>query len=352
LTSTFAANQVLPQNRLAYAQASGLGDATNAAQAALRPFAELGTDANIAMFDRTGDSIYHSLQSQVRGRFGRGSHYQLSYTWSRLIDNALLNNSDGSISTDSFVDVTNPGIDRGPSELHRPHLLNASLVYLTPALAGANDFVRNVFGDWELANILVLSHGAALTVTTGTVPGLDGGPSGTGFADNNRPLRVAGVGCSSTGPLGEQILNPDAFTLAGFQLGQIGTAGRGLCYGPGNSTLDFAIYKNWNVPFLKSNFTAERLNIQFRAEMFNLFNKANFRNPSTTLDVSSACYNSGAINLAVPGAQPGVFCTTNPGFSVDGTTTTITSAPLSGSFGVADLVRDPRQIQFGLKLTF
>jgi hypothetical protein len=91
-----------------------------------------------------------------------------------------------------------------------------------------------------------------------------------------------------------------------------------------------AIYKNWKVPFFKSSFTGEKLNIQFRAEMFNVFNKAQFRN--LILD-----YNANEVG----------FNTVDP----TSASKIISSTPGAG-FGSAQLARDPRQIQFGLKLSF
>jgi len=347
LTSSFAMNQVLPANRLAYIHAAAAGDIPG--QAALRPFSELGTNGNIATFDRNGNSIYHSLQTQFRGRFGRGTQYQASYTWSRLIDDGLLDSSDGGLSAGSFVDVTDPGLSRGPSALHRPHIFNASLIYLTPLLADQNGFIKGVFGDWEVGTIIILSHGNAITPHTGSVPGIGGGPSGTGFNNNQLLNRVPGEPCRLEGGAPEQWLNPAAFTLNGFQLGAIGTAGRGQCYGPGISQTDFALYKNWSVPFYKSRWTSERMTIQFRAEVFNIFNKAQFRTLNLDYNASDACYNSGAFTDLAGDLTP---CASNANFKTDATTTAITTAAGAGNFGIATATRDPREIQFGLKFTF
>ncbi|MDP9267972.1 MAG: carboxypeptidase-like regulatory domain-containing protein [Acidobacteriota bacterium] len=327
LTSSYAANQVLPANRLAYIHAQAAGD--TGLQASLRPFSALGTNGNILTFDRNGNSIYHSLQTQFRGRFGRGAQYQASYTWSRLIDDGLLDSSDGGLSAGSIIDITDPRLNRGPSALHRPHIFNASFIYLTPQLNDQNGFVKNVFGDWEMATIVILSHGSALTLHTGSVPGIGGGPSGTGFTNDQLLNRVPGEPCRATGG-SEQWLNPNAFTLNGFQLGTIGNASRGQCYGPGITQTDFALYKNWNIPFFKSKYTGERMTIQFRAEVFNLFNNVQFRSVSTDYAPPSAVYNTG-----------------NPA-----TATSIVSSTPGAGFGVARNVRDPREIQFGLKISF
>jgi hypothetical protein len=336
LTSTSILNQVQAPNRAAYAQAV-LNEASEDEQAALRPFPELNNNSNIGIFARTGNSIYHSLQSQFRTRWGRGSQFQASYTWSRLIEDALLNNSDGGLSFETSSDPTNPKIDRGASSIHRPHVFNASLVLLTPELTNTNGFVKNVFGDWEVANIVVLNHGAPVMVRTGNLPGVQG-LSGTGFPDNNRPNRVPGVSCHVSGGPREAFINPDAFTVVGMNLGDFGDAGRSPCYGPGNANVDLAFYKNWKVPFFKSRFTSETMGIQFRLEIFNLFNHANFKGP----------FDNGAPDFNTT-IDPNLDPTTD---IVNGTIVNNSGFTNSGRFGLSTTARDPRQIQYALKFIF
>ena len=109
---------------------------------------------------------------------------------------------------------------------------------------------------------------------TGGLPGFNGGPSGTGFNDNQR----AESGCranraSASGGPDEQIINPNAFTLDGFALGGIGTAERGDCNGPGYFQTDLAFYKN--IPL------SGRVKLQFRWDIFNFFNNTNFLGPGS-----------------------------------------------------------------------
>src|SRR5256885_14414938 len=70
--------------------------------------------------------------------------------------------------------------------------------------------------------------------------------SGTGFNNTQRPNIVPGTSCNS-GVSGNQIFNPNAFTLIGFQIGTIGNAPRGACHGPHYVNADMGIYKNWRV---------------------------------------------------------------------------------------------------------
>jgi hypothetical protein len=294
----------------------------------VRPYGVFG-DSNITFWDHGGDSIYHALQTQVLSRFGRGSQFQASYTWSRTISNIPLDNSDGGLSAEvSVLDLDNPRADRGLARVNRTHIFNASLVLALPTLDKKSGFVKHVFGDWEIGTIAAAASGTPITVHTGSIPGLNGGPSGTGYTDNQRPNRVPGVPCRATDGPPEQILNPAAYTLDGFQLGSIGTAGRGDCTGPGFFQVDLALYKNIKV--------SERVKIQLRFEVFNVFNRVNFINNASS---------SGGVNSSMDPSE----------VVLDGpleTATHIVSATIPASFGQATSARDPRQAQFGIKLIF
>jgi hypothetical protein len=163
-----------------------------------------------------------------------------------------------------------------------------------------------------------------MTVFTSNVPGINGGPSGTGYTGNQRP-NVTGQSCKATGGLPEQILNPGAFTLTGFQLGTIGNEGRGFCTGPDYAQVDLSLYKNIHI--------SGRVKAQVRFEVFNVFNRNNFL--SNQLN-----------NVFNPTAA-----TTNTGDSATATTITGFSG-IPGNFGQSTGTRDPRQAQFGVKIMF
>src|SRR5262249_20808655 len=108
-------NQVRPDARLAYVQATaGAGN-----PAAYRPFSVFG-DTRITPHDHSGSSIYHGLQTQIVSRFGRGSQFQASYTWSKLIDDATADVGNG-LSQLTITDLANPALDRRLSPQSRKH---------------------------------------------------------------------------------------------------------------------------------------------------------------------------------------------------------------------------------------
>ena len=310
-------------DRLDYVRA---GD-DSGARGALRPFSAFG-DSRILFWDHSGHSIYHALQTQIITMFGR-SHFQASYTLSRTKANEPLDNSDGGFSANmTTVDRDNPSVDEGLARTHRAHIFNASLVLALPTLDNKPGFAKQVFGDWEIGTIVALASGTPITVFTGAIPGLNGGPSGTGFTDNQRALRVPGVPCRATGGPPEQILNPAAYSLDGFQLGTIGTAGRGDCIGPSFFQVDLALYKN-----IKVN---DRVKLQLRFEVFNLFNRVNFITNASSAGGVDNVLDASDVTLDAPLASA----------------TRITSSTIPSNFGQATSARDPRQAQFGIKLIF
>jgi len=310
-------NQVAPGDRLAYIQAGTDSDAL----AALRPYGVFG-DANISILDHRGHSMYNSLQAQLVSHFGHGSQFQASYTLSRTTGNVTLTGGENGVGDASVSDLTNPGLDDGFTETHRPHIFNASLVLALPTLADKSAGVRAIFGDWELGTIVQASSGHPVTVFDGDIPDLGNGVSGTGLTANQRPNLVSGADCHSSGGTKEQFLNPAAWTLVGIPFGTFGNSPRGVCLGPGFFQTDLAFYKN--IPL------GGHVQGQFRFEIFNVFNRVNFTGLDTSLNPIDVTYNTGDPSTA----------------------TSITAFTPSGSFGQAQGTRDPRQAQFGFKITF
>jgi hypothetical protein len=291
------------------------------ARAALRPYGVFGNN-NISILDHGGSSIYHSLQTQLVSRFGHGSQFEASYTFSRTIGDVSLTGGENGVGSTSVSLIENRGLDRGLTYSHRKHIFNAGLVLVLPTLEDKSGFTKHVLGGWEVGTIAQAFSGAALTVFTGSIPGLTNRVSGTGLSSNQRPNVVPGQSCHASGGLPEQILNPNAWTLTGFQLGTFGNSGRGVCEGPGFFQVDLSLYKNIRI--------SNRVKAQLRFEVFNVFNRVNFTGVNNSLSPISATLDTGSQRTA----------------------TQIIDYQPSGSFGQATGTRDPRQAQFGIKLSF
>jgi len=320
------ANQVAPgdtngngiDDRLDFARAGS----DTGIQAEVRPYSAFG-NKNIWIWGHEGESKYHALQTQFISRFGRGSQFQASYTWSKSTGTVPLDDSGGAGADNSVSDLKNRQLDWGPTKMNRPHIFNASLVLMLPTFENKSGFVKHALGDWEVAGIAAASSGQSITVYAQTPPGL-ASLNGTGYTGNQRPMRVAGISCRASGGNKEQILDPAAFTFNGYQIGTTGDSGRGVCEGPRYFQVDLSLYKNINL--------GKRVKAQVRFEMFNIFNHVNFL--------------QGSVNNSF---QPvtAEYDTGDPA-----TATTITGFTIPVGFGQATNTRDARQAQFGIKLTF
>ena len=304
-------------DRLEYARSTdpgGLGGQ-------LRPFGSAFGNRQITFWEHTGHSNYQSLQTQWLTRWG-ASQFQASYTLSRTEANVPLDNSSGGLAADETrLDLSNRGLDDGLANTDRLHIFNAALVLALPSMDGQHGMKAAFLGGWEIGTIFQASSGQALTVYTGSLGNGRNGPSGTGYDANQRPNMAVDGDCRADNPANkEQILDPAAFQMVGFQLGTIGNEKRGQCRGPGFVQTDLALYKTIRA--------GSKLQVQARFEIFNVFNTTNFlsQNLNTSLNASS--------------------------YTLDPTQTTITSFTPAGNFGQATRVRDARQAQFGFKIIF
>ncbi len=319
-------NEIPVADRLAFAQTG------NGALRPLNGINTFGAGSNLALWEQNRSSIYHSLQTQVVTRFGRGSSAQASYTWSKSIGNTGLSNADGPGSysvLNGYTDSTQPDLDRARGNNDRRHIFNANVILALPSLENKGSVVRNVFGDWEVTSIVQAATGFPITVFLGVPPGLDGngGAAGTGFTGNQRPNVVEGVPCRADGSSKTQWLNVNAWTVNGYQIGTNGNSGRNVCDGPGFFQWDASLYKNIKL--------GPKVQLQLRAEVYNVLNTVNLFGTfggaqQTTWNPQNPVYNTG-----------------NPQ-----TATTIVSATNPGGFGELTAAADPRVVQFGIRLRF
>jgi hypothetical protein len=287
------------------------------------------------------NSNYHALQTLFRTRV-RALDAQFAYTWSKSLSDTDLTNSGNASQAGTLSDPFDPHHDYGPTQINRPHVFVGNIVYNVPTFAGHNAFTRYALGGWELASILSYASGPNLTIYSGTtVTGAPGGFAGLGTGQNsNRPNVVPGTSCYASGGTKNQWLNPEHWTMDGYQLGTLGNDSVGSCSGPGIANTDFSVYKNFKV--------TERVNLQFRLELYNLFNKAQFRTDQGLFNSSIA---SGAFACASTNVSNVNFAARCP----DGVTNLVSwdrSTEQTSNFGQVNGDRGPREIQYALKITF
>jgi hypothetical protein len=237
------------------------------------------------------------------------------------------------------------------------------MIYNLPSLQNQNSLVRTAAGGWELSTILNFASGPSLT------PVINSDYAGIGDSGSQRPMRVTGQPCRASGSNGRQWLNPNAYTVNGLQIGQLGSSGVGICSGPGNSDVDLSLRKNFKI--------TERIKMQFQLDFFNLFNhpqyqasaiKMNwdFNTPTRTPGVpSSALYADKNGNPIFPSASvpksTGCNATTRladpnglAGEQLCAASIINTTFNPGQNFGLATQTRENgwRQIQYGLRFTF
>jgi hypothetical protein len=242
--------------------------------------------SNIFAEDTIAASSYHSFQASLEKRFSHGLQLQAAYTLSKSLDWAS-----------SFEETVNPFNFKGSRALslfNSKQRFVVNYVWDIPARKYSG-LAGKVLDDWQLSGIIQLQSGFPIRIQT---------QDDTELISS---LFFLGAGAPQlTGPL--QILNPK--TNGGFYLnpgqfsdsalGTFATTPRSICCGPGENQWDITVSKRITL--------SESKYFQFRADIFNLFNKTQFVNPD------------------------GNFSNT--------------------TFGQVLQARDPRLVQFALKLYF
>jgi hypothetical protein len=225
-----------------------------------------------------GNSEYNSLQVNFVKAMTRNLHFQVAYTYSKAMDNY-----DGPANT--LQNPYNRRGDWGLTGFDHTQILNINYIYNLPFFAHSGGVAGTLLGGWELAGVTTAQSGAPLNVT----------------------LTGAGHGLATRPNLSARVMYPKTvgqwFSTASFTQpapGFYGNAGRDIVRGPGLQVWNVSLYKHFRY--------RERLDTEFRAESFNIFNHTNFMTVTTQLG--------------------------------------------SGSFGQVTASHDPRVLQLGLRLTF
>lgn len=230
-----------------------------------RPIPQLAAIRSIR-FD--GKSIYHGLTLNAERRFRDGYAYSVSYTLSTSKDDA---SSPGPTEAEANVpqDVRNIFSDDGEwahSSFDRRHALVASGTYRLPFAPSPNPLAQAMLRGWTVSGVLTMQSGAPFTVNLG----VDRANIGAGPAQ--RPDQAADPNLPGGQQRPERWFDTDTFTLpAPFTFG---SAPRNSVIGPGFATMDLAVAKTWETPGASQ--------LEFRWEIFNLFNRANFELPNRT----------------------------------------------------------------------
>ncbi|MEP6946096.1 MAG: carboxypeptidase regulatory-like domain-containing protein [Acidobacteriota bacterium] len=250
----------------------------------------------IAYIEPRYNSNYNSLQVSAQHRFSGSSQVNLAYTWSKNITD---NQTDRSTAPMNYYDTK---ADKGLAALDRRHITTVNYIYELPFYKTQKDFVGKVLGGWQASGIVTYQTGLPFTPTYSSFD-----PAGLGFLNGSSPAGGRPYWYSDPNT-GAPHTFQQWFNTAAFQSSTplsapavVTNAGRGIIEGPPTFRVDFTLTKN--VRFTES------LRLQLKAEAFNILNHTNF----TTLG---------------------------------------TAASTPSTFGTVTGTRDPRTMQFGIKLLF
>ena len=253
-------------------------------------------------------SSYHALQASLEKRFSKGLQFTAAYTYGKSLDYAS--------TFESLVNPFNPRIGRSPSLFDARHRFVFNYYWDLP-IPKYQGFAGKALNGWTLSGTTTAQTGFPIRITDQDDNELY---SSFDFETSGQPNLIAPFKKLNPRGPGNQGFDPSSFSTGcidpadttntqvlcsndpgGVVLGTIGNAPRTICCGPGEFQTDIGILKNTNI--------GERYRVQFRGEIFNLFNYAQFYQP-------------------------------------DGNTTD------GSDFGRVKRARDPRLVQFALKFYF
>ena len=253
-----------------------------------------------------GNSSYNAMQIDVTHRFSEGLQFRGNYTWSKNLDiNSGLTGAQANNQAQMVLNRNDLRKDWGRAALDATHQASISARYELPFghdqrwLNNGGVFETKIISGWQLNSIVTMLSGFPFTPLVGS--------NRSGDGDTRNPDRVS-LNPTFTGPIllrsPSKWFDPNALSLP--TPGTYGNIGRGTLTGPNLAEVDMSVFKNTAL--------SEKFNLQFRTEIFNLLNRANFG------PVNANAFSAGAVS------------------------------PSAGT--ITTLATSARQIQFGLKLIF
>lgn len=279
-----------PENRNPFSAVTQNGTAQLGALADdfLRPFKGY---QDIQLISYTGNSNYNGLQVQVNRRYTSGLQFGVAYTWSKTLESVT---KDGPADDgDAVFGRPYKAFNYGPADFDQTHILTVNYIWDVPSLStrfGRNGFIKTVFDGWQISGTTSFATGKPKAFGTGT--GLNWTYAGTTSATNITDFSGGEVNARPV-VICNPNRNPGTFAADGTPylidtscfakpttLGSIGNLQRNLIRLPNIFNSDVALFKSFR--------WGEKRAIQFRWEMYNVFNRANFTdiNGAMTFDAA------------------------------------------------------------------
>jgi Carboxypeptidase regulatory-like domain/TonB dependent receptor len=237
---------------------------------------------SVGLLTDIANSTYHALQVAFSRQYANGLRFTASYWYSKSLDDISTLNVAGSAPTlvagenDLAQNPFDLAAEHGPSLFDATHRFVFSGTYALPQWKNASKAAALLVNGWQANIIASLSTGTPFTVyDSANVAQQGSAPEITGFY-SSRPNLIANPNDGQPHDASQwvtrapfQQLNPVT------QAGQFGNEGRNVLRGPGIENVDFSLFKDFSA--------TERARVQFRAELFNLFNHANLGLPENDL---------------------------------------------------------------------
>ncbi len=245
---------------------------TSLPRAARFPFPAFGL---IEYRDDNGISNYNSMEATLDKRFSRGWTLRAVYTLSKSLDNSFEHLTSG--GSNSFPqNARDLHSWYGPSDFDVRHRFVINGIWELPFGRGRTYFQKGLgatlLGGWELTGDFNVRSGRPFTVTQSNDP-LSLGSLSTTLPDVIGDPRVSS-------PTVDRWFNPNAFQLVTSSTNRFGTEGRNVLYGPSFASLDLSVHRRFGLG-------TETRYLDFRWEVFNALNRANFGLPNRTLNSSN-----------------------------------------------------------------
>lgn len=269
----------------------GVLTSVNGVSNALRPYRGYA-GVNFTEFGST--SNYNGLQARVSRRFAKSFTGNFNYTWAKAQG---VNEGD----TNALAYTFDRRREYGLLNFDRKQIVTLDFIYEFPNLGKGNAFAKGLMNGWQVNGIARFWGGTPLTITSNGNPGtLGGGP------------RANYIGGDTAASPKSELDYFNIFAFARPAEGSLGNTGEGIIRGPG--------INQWDISMIKTTTFYEKVRVQFRFETFNTFNHTQWAGVNTGLSVPN------------PNTSP--------------------TAATRGTFGQVNSTRDPRSIQFGIKLLF
>jgi hypothetical protein len=236
----------------------------------------------IQLFEAAYNSIYNSVAVMLRRQSSSGFQGQVSYTFSKAIDEGTsVGGGDSDRSPSMQLDAGDRARDRGLSDLDSRHAFVLYFSYPLPFRANSQAFGAVVNG-WTISGIGTFTAGLPFTTLLAAPVSRDGASNNNDRPDlkpgaNQSPNEGTSVGCVGF-PAGKKLGAADNFyDPCSFSLplaGTYGNLGRNTLTGPGIAKVDFGLEKSFAL--------GEQANLTFKTQVFNILNRANFGLPNNS----------------------------------------------------------------------